>query len=89
MFFDTYLIAPGEITDLQIETIQTMQSLLLDFVKDPWSLPDVGWPTYFPNATNGGTLARFGADVKVVQDVICLEVEGACTYSDMTLDLSP
>jgi hypothetical protein len=36
MLFGTYLIAPGEITDLQIETSRTMQSLLLDFVKDSW-----------------------------------------------------
>lgn len=89
MFFGTYLIAPGEITDLEIETSQTMQSLLLDFVKNPWSLPDAGWPAYYPNATNGGTVARFGADNKAVQYVTGLEIEGACTYSNMTLNMSP
>lgn len=89
MFFGTYLIAPGEITSLEIETSQTMQGLLLDFVKDPWSLPDAGWPAYYPNATNGGTVARFGVDNKAVQYVTGLEVEGACTYSNMTLNMSP
>jgi hypothetical protein len=62
---------------------------LLDFVKDPWSLPDTGWPLYYPNATDGGIVARFGADNQAVQYVIGDEVEGACTYPNMTLNLSP
>jgi carboxylesterase type B len=89
MFFGTYLIAPGEITDLEIETSHTMQSFLLDFVKDPWSLPDAGWPLYYPNTTDGGVVARFGADNQAVQYVSGIEVEGACTYPNLTLNLSP
>jgi hypothetical protein len=38
-FLDTYLIATGEITDLEVQTSERMQDYFLDFVEDPESLP--------------------------------------------------
>ncbi|CAK7234938.1 hypothetical protein SCUCBS95973_009102 [Sporothrix curviconia] len=66
MLFGTYLIAPGAISQLEIETSEAMQGFLLDFVKDPTSLPAAGWPAYWTNSTDGGVVARFGADGEAV-----------------------
>ena len=78
MFFGTYLIAPGEITDLEVQTSQRMQDYFLDFVEDPESLPRNGWPEYDVTQAGGGKLAQFGADGQVVQFVDGDTVEGAC-----------
>ena len=90
MFFGSYVIAPGEITDLEVQTSVTMQNYLLDFIKDPTSLPANGWPEYqVDNATTGGTLAQFGADGQVVQFVDGNTVEGACHIPGDTYNTSP
>ncbi|KAE9397511.1 alpha/beta-hydrolase [Gymnopus androsaceus JB14] len=90
MFFGSYVIAPGEITDLEVQTSVTMQNYLLDFIKDPTSLPANGWPAYqVDNATTSGTLAQFGADGQVVQFVDGNTVEGACHILGDTYNTTP
>ncbi|KAJ4485274.1 carboxylesterase [Lentinula aciculospora] len=77
MLFGTYLIAPGEISDLDVQTSEKLQDYFLDFIADPSSPPSKGWPEYMANdATSGGTLAQFGADGQVVQFVDGNSVEG-------------
>lgn len=44
MIFGTYLIAPGSIPELEVQTSEGMQDYLLDFITDPSSLPGRGWP---------------------------------------------
>ena len=78
MIFGTYLITPGQISELEIETSERMQDYFLDFVQDPNSLPENGWPEYLINQTGGGKLAQFGAEGRVVQFVDGNTVEGAC-----------
>lgn len=78
MFFGTYLIAAGEIPDLEVQTSERMQDYFLDFVEDPGSLPGNGWPEYQVSQAGGGKLAQFGADGQVVQFVSGDSVEGAC-----------
>jgi len=90
MFFGSYVIAPGVITDLEVQTSVSMQNYLLDFMKDPTSLPANGWPVYDANnATTGGTLAQFGADGQVVQFVDGNTVEGACHIPGDTYNTTP
>ncbi|KAH8660351.1 Alpha/Beta hydrolase protein [Xylariales sp. PMI_506] len=89
MFFGTYLIAPGAITELETNTSATMQDFLLDFITDPLSLPSSGWPAYLPNDTDGGVVARFGADGQAVQYVSGDDVEGPCYLANATLNMSP
>jgi carboxylesterase type B len=89
MFFGTYLIAPGEITDLEIQTSAKMQDLMVDFIRDPYSLSAAGWPPYMTNATDGGTLAQFGADGRVVQYVSGESVEGACYIPGAIYNTTP
>lgn len=90
MFFGSYVIAPGVITDLEVQTSVRMQEYLLDFIRDPMSLPGNGWPVYDArNETTGGTLAQFGADGEVVQFVDGNTVEGACHIPGDTYNTSP
>lgn len=42
MFFGTYLIAPGEIPEEEVEASEAMQDFLFEFVRDPGSLPEKG-----------------------------------------------
>ncbi|KAJ3751317.1 Alpha/Beta hydrolase protein [Lentinula detonsa] len=90
MFFGTYLIAPGEISDLEVQTSEKMQDYLQDFITDPSSLQSKGWPAYMAdNGTTGGTLAQFGADGQVVQFVDGNSVEGACHIAGDVYNTSP
>lgn len=89
MFFGTYPIAPGEISELEVQTAEKMQDLLLDFVRDPTSLPGNGWPEYQTQDSDGGKLARFGADDQVIQIVDGDQVEGACHLPGFVYDTSP
>ncbi|PVH72271.1 alpha/beta-hydrolase [Cadophora sp. DSE1049] len=87
MLFGTYLIAPGEIPDLEVQTSEKMQDYVLDFVTDPESIGD--WPEYDTTQSTGGKLARFGADDQVVQFVDGNEVDGACHIPGAVYDTSP
>lgn len=89
MFFGTYLIAPGEIPELEVQASEAMQDLLFDFVSDPASLPEKGWPEYGTGAEGGGRLARFGAGGKALQIVAGDEVDGACHIEGAVYDTSP
>ncbi|KAF2214268.1 hypothetical protein CERZMDRAFT_66369 [Cercospora zeae-maydis SCOH1-5] len=80
MFFGTYEDGVGPASPLEVETSETMQDLLLDFVRDPWNgLSNSSWPAYDPTASNGGTLLRFGADGEAVQEVDASAVQAACS----------
>lgn len=89
MLFGTYLIAPGEITDLERQTSERMQDLFLDFITDPESID--GWPLYqAENSGDGGSsIARFGTDGQALQLVDGVDVEGACYNSSITYDTTP
>jgi hypothetical protein len=89
MFFGTYLIAPGEIPELEVNSSEKMQDLLFDFVNDPASLPSKGWPEYQTDAEGRGQLARFGADGEAFQVVKGDAVEGACHIDGAAYDTSP
>jgi hypothetical protein len=89
MLFGTYLIAPGEITDLEIQTSEKMQDYFLGFVMDPSSLPGNGWSEYRTSQTDGGTLTQFGADGQVVQFVDRNSVEGACHITGDVYNTTP
>lgn len=89
MFFGTYLITPGQATELEVQTSAKMQDLLLDFVKDPSCLPSNGWPEYDTSAAGGGQIARFGADGQILQLVDGNDVDGACHLPGVTYDTTP
>ena len=89
MFFGSYLIAPGSISELEIQTSERMQDLLYDFVADPKCLSAHGWPQYEAESKTGGQLARFGADGKVFQLVNGNDVDGACHIPGYTYDTTP
>lgn len=89
MYFGTYKIAPGEISDLEKQTSERMQDLLLDLVKDPSSLPARGWPQFNAVDTTGGRLARFGADEMAMQLVDGNDVDGACHIPGDTYNTTP
>jgi len=89
MFFGSYNIAPGVITDLEVQTADKMQDLMVQFVVDPTSLAAAGWPEYMTNATDGGTIARFGADEQAVQYVSGDTVEGACYMPGVVYNTTP
>lgn len=91
MFFGTWTIAPGEVSDLEVATSEKMQDLLVAFVKDPDNgLSDLGWPLYDTSVEDGGTLARFG-NGEVLQYVSGnnASTEGACYEAGVTLDTTP
>lgn len=89
MFFGTYLIAPGEISELEVQASEAMQDLLYEFVKDPASLPSKGWSEYGTGAEGGGQLARFGAGGQAFQVVKGDAVDGACHIEGAVYDTSP
>ena len=89
MFFGTYPIAPGEISELEVDTANVMQDLLVAFAKDPTSLPEAGWPEYKPSEEEGGKIARFGTGGKAVQYVAGDDVEGACHIPGKEYDTTP
>ena len=89
MFFGTYLIAPGEIPELEVQASEAMQDLLCEFVKDPASLPSKGWPEYGTGAEGGGQLARFGSGGQSYQVVNGDVVDGACHIEAAVYDNSP
>ncbi|CAK1358867.1 unnamed protein product [Cercospora beticola] len=80
MFFGTYEDGVGPASPLEIETSETMEDLLLEFVRDPWNgLSNATCPAYDTTASNGGILLRFGADGKAAQEVDADDVEAACS----------
>jgi carboxylesterase type B len=79
--FGTYglLTDLGKTTAFEVAVSRAMQDHVLAFVKDPARGPQsVGWAPLNASAPRGGTLIRFGADGKVVQNVDGVEVDGQC-----------
>ncbi|KAJ7876757.1 Alpha/Beta hydrolase protein, partial [Mycena olivaceomarginata] len=79
--FGTYglLTDLGKTTAFEVAVSRAMQDHVLAFVKDPARGPQsVGWAPLNASASGGGTLIRFGADGKVVQNVDGVEVDGPC-----------
>ena len=89
MLFGSYGIAPGVIPELEVETSEKMQDYFLDFVSDPGSLPQNGWPEYVVSQAGGGKLAQFGADGNVLQVVDGDSVEGACHIPGAVYNTTP
>ena len=80
MLFGTYNsgVAPST-QPLEAQTSEKMEDLVLAFIEDPYNGPPaMGWPQFDPSASNGGTMLRFGADGKVVQEVDANVVQAVC-----------
>ncbi|KAJ5666820.1 hypothetical protein N7462_011229 [Penicillium macrosclerotiorum] len=61
MIFGTYMLDVGNITQLEIDTSETMQDFILAFLKDSSAVNStVGWPVFDPDAVNGGLVIEFG-----------------------------
>ncbi|KAJ7251171.1 Alpha/Beta hydrolase protein [Mycena haematopus] len=81
MNFGTYglLTDLGQTTSFEVAVSLSMQDHILAFVKDPHNGPQtIGWEPLKASAPNGGTVLRFGADGKVVQNVNGVEIDGPC-----------
>lgn len=88
-FFGTYLIAPGVIPELEVQTSEVMQDRLFDFTADPHSLPAEGWPEYDTQSEGGGQLLRFGSGGQASQVVNGDQVDGACHIPGAVYDTTP
>lgn len=81
MFFGTYAsggVGPAK-EPLESKTSEKMEDLLLSFMKDPYNGPPaMGWPQFDPSADDGGTILRFGADGKVMQEVAANKMQAVC-----------
>lgn len=89
MIFGAYDAARGSGTQLERQTSEAMEDYLFAFLKDPWNGPKtMGWVPFDPNASNGGTILRFGAGGKTVQNATGHEVQDWC-YGNGTYDFSP
>lgn len=80
MLFGTYDNGEGPVVEpLEATTSETMEDYLLAFVRNPWNGPaSIGWPKFDTSSENGGTLLRFGADGKAVQNVDANSVQAVC-----------
>lgn len=80
MLFGSYPEGQGPpVEPLEGETSATMEDFLFAFLSDPYNGPPaMGWPVYNHSDSNGGTLLRFGADGKAVQNVTGNDVQGVC-----------
>ncbi|KAJ7683136.1 Alpha/Beta hydrolase protein [Mycena rosella] len=81
MVFGTYglLTDLGQSTAFEAAVSTALQNHVLAFVKDPHAGPQsVEWQPMNASAPRGGTLLRFGAGGKVVQNVDGVEVDGPC-----------
>jgi carboxylesterase type B len=80
MLFGSYGTGEGPVTQpLEGETSAKMGELVLSFMEDPYNgPPGMGWPQFDPTAKNGGTMLRFGADGKVMQEVNANKVQAVC-----------
>lgn len=80
MNFGTYAEGEGPVVEpLEAITSEIMEDMLLAFVRDPWTAPaQVGWPLFNTSESNGGTMLRFGADGKAVQEVDANDVQAVC-----------
>ena len=90
MLFGSYGIAPGEIPDLERETSEKMQDMVLKFVIDGVEgMEEVGWPAYNTSAEDGGMLAQFSANGEAVRFVSGDSREGACYIEGQEYDSTP
>ncbi|KAK5109786.1 hypothetical protein LTR62_006519 [Meristemomyces frigidus] len=80
MLFGAYTDGEGPCCEpLEAETSKTMGEYILAFMKDPWNGPQTkGWYPMDPTLPDGGTMLRFGANGKAVQNVTGFEVEAVC-----------
>ncbi|RDW79896.1 hypothetical protein BP6252_04534 [Coleophoma cylindrospora] len=87
--FGTYGIVRGNGTAFEREVSETMQNYIYAFITDPENGPrQLGWVPFDPDAADGGTMLRFGADGLAVQNVTGNEVDGPC-FGIGTYDSSP
>ncbi|KAI7601024.1 acetylcholinesterase [Hortaea werneckii] len=83
MLFGSYAVGQGPPKEeLEGETSRVMEDYLLAFIKDPYNgPPSMGWVPFNTSAENQGTMLRFGADGKAVQNVSASDVEAVCSGS--------
>jgi carboxylesterase type B len=66
MIFGTYMTDAGNISDLEVQTSETMQDFILAFLKDSSRVSStVGWPAFDAGAAHGGLILEFGNQTAV------------------------
>ncbi|KAL3479825.1 Alpha/Beta hydrolase protein [Aspergillus californicus] len=83
MVFGTYRDAAGGISELEIETSETMQYYFLAFLAgDLTGKNGVQWPVFNPDGPSGGEVLEFGKDV-AVRTVSGDWLDGGCYNSSI------
>lgn len=68
----------GEISELEIETSNTMQDYLLAFIKDSSTVSQtIGWPLFDPTGPDGGLIIEFGKYVPA-RNITGRYLDGGC-----------
>ncbi|GAB1740524.1 hypothetical protein NU219Hw_g5624t1 [Hortaea werneckii] len=83
MLFGSYAVGQGPPKEeLEGVTSRVMEGYLLAFIKDPDNGPSsMGWVSFNASAENQGTMLRFGANRKAVQNFSASDVEAVCSGS--------
>ena len=83
MIFGTYMLDVGNITQLEVDTSETMQDFFLAYLKDSSTISStVGWPAFNASAPNGGYILDFGNGT-TVQNVTGNWLDGGCYNSSI------
>ncbi|OJJ42440.1 hypothetical protein ASPZODRAFT_105113 [Penicilliopsis zonata CBS 506.65] len=82
MIFGTYREQVGDVPGLEVKTSRTMQDYMLDFLKDPSSLPSAGWVPYNGSAAEGGLILEFGNGT-TVKNITGDWLQGGCFNSSI------
>ncbi|KAJ5873440.1 uncharacterized protein N7473_013313 [Penicillium subrubescens] len=78
LIFGTYMKNVGEISELEIETSNTMQDYLLAFIKDSSTVSQtIGWPLFDPTGPDGGLIIEFGKYVPA-RNITGRYLDGGC-----------
>ncbi|KAJ5278774.1 hypothetical protein N7478_004146 [Penicillium angulare] len=87
MIFGTYMTDAGEISELEIQTSETMQDYILAFLKDSSRVSSsVGWPVFHASEPNGGLILEFGNQT-TVRNITGDFLEAGCWNSSITFPI--
>ena len=61
MIFGTYMLDVGNVSQLEVDTSETMQDIFLDFLKNTSTFSQAAnWPAFNASKPNGGDIMEFG-----------------------------
>lgn len=61
MIFGTYMLDVGNVSQLEVDTSETMQDIFLDFLKNTSTFSQAAnWPAFNASKSNGGDIMEFG-----------------------------